>query len=355
MCHRGQPPRAAALAVVGHVERLAGFRRWRAKRVVEVHDHLAHRRGLDVAALPAVVRELLPGGEADPHECTARMAAEVVRFGKFDGEGGTRLRSFVLGRDPTTIKVQSGAPDDRSGLTRELAARLEVSRTVPHLAPAVLGHGWSTSRGLQWLHERVVDGRHPTRASEVSEIADDVLAAVEPLYRASGTCSRPFSAVAAPDTASRWSEAVATLPSLAPLDAPVRELLAADRDVEVGLAHGDLVATNVVVTDAGAIVLVDWEFARRRLVAGDLAKLALQASDPEHVLTHAERRLGDLVGAPRASHPLRHQVALAHVLMCTWHAHRRAKAAAAGRLGSFDRGTARRARLLGRLLGVETP
>lgn len=344
--------RRALLRALGRVERDAGLHRGRLPRSYALHDDRAVRRRADLAAAPALVRAHGPDDGAAPlTHVRTRSRSHVVRFGKFDQRGGARLRGFLL-RDggAVTVKLQTRTDRSRGGVAREVAARREVARLVPGLAPSLLAHGVDDEAGAAYLVEPIVGARHPHRRPGVTAAAEDIVDALVPLYRGAGIVGRTIDEVVDEQTPARWAAAVAALPKLRPLDAAVTALLADERRVAVSLVHGDVVASNVLLLPDGRVQLIDWEFARRHAVAHDLGKLLLQSHDRPRVLDVITARTGGLLAADRGFLPVEQQLALMQVQMLSWHEHRARKAAAADRTRSYTRDLTRRTKLLTELL-----
>lgn len=334
------------LRLLGCIERVAGVRGRRCRHELRVGERSAMRADLVVDRLPPHVRDLL--GTVGTTSRTLPVHSHSVRLGRFDRHGQARARAFLLDGAGTTIKLQRHVRGH--GLDREVAARRLVHHRFPELAPRLVDDGDVRGRGTRWMLEELVVGAHPASASAVTALAPCLLARLGRWYAMAGVTTRLLHTQLDRRTLERWCAAVAAVPALRAVDVRVRELLAADPGVDVGLAHGDLVASNVLVREDGAPVLVDWEHAGRRPLADDVAKVVLQASDPWAALDASRANLGHLVGRRRDAAPLEVQIALTHVRMFSWYEHRRAKAEAVGRIESFERDVARRSDQLRKLL-----
>lgn len=287
------------------------------------------------------------------------MRADVLRLGKFDVEEHVRLRAFHLarrGRRATSLRIQAQADLRAPGVRRAVRARRQVREHAPELAPRLLGHGRLEAHDLDYLQEELVDGRPPRDRGETELVLGRVLAGLARLQRAVGVERRPLSEVTHPDLPQRWERVAAELDLLPSLTAKVAGLLDRDGLVDVSLVHGDLVASNLLLTGAAQAptpVLVDWEHARpRRPIAADLAKLHQSVRTPEVVVERCEQLLGRGVAG---SYTVAEQFALAHAEMLSWHEHRAGRADAAGRRARYDADTGRRVGLLAELLGVDLP
>lgn len=341
--------RRAALRVVAAAERAAGLHRRLAPRRYRLADDLAWQEGADLADAPAEVRPTELPSDATVVRATSR--ASLVRFGKFDRDGSVRARAYLLGADPVALKVQTDRRDGRHGIDREVRARREVDALVPGLAPRLHATGHLARHEVSWLAEEVVAGVHPAGPKHVSRVADALVGALAPLYRASGYTTAPSSQVLGASSAERFADVVRVEPRLRRFVPAVEVLLAQDLDLELAFAHGDVVGSNVLVQDDGRVILVDWEYARRRPVADDLASVLTQAHDKPGAIAIIERHLGRDVGVRPTSFSLREQLVVAQVQMLSWYAHRRERAEAAGRLDALERDTGRRVAALRALLG----
>jgi thiamine kinase-like enzyme len=217
--------------------------------------------------------------------------------------------------------------------------------------------------GLAFLRESVVPGRSPADRGETMRLAGPIAEALARLHRGIGVAEYRLSKVVRGPFAERWRRFAADRDLSGALARRIADLIERDGDVAVSLCHGDLVASNILLTDqadAGAalsrpgtgFVLIDWEHARPGPIAFDLAKLHLAARHPDRALRAMRLALRDTFGcsSPTTSYQLEEQFALAHARMLTWHEHRRARAVAASRLEQLEADTRRRLAVLEDLL-----
>lgn len=346
----------AALRALGAVEDASQLDRpWR-WATYSAHGDVAVRRGTDVPSLPRALR--VPAAEAIEHGRTirGRCGADLLRLGKFDVDAEVRLRAFYVGRGEETscLRLQGHVDPKTPGVMRAVRARRQVAEHAPTLAPTLLEHRIIEESDLGYLRETVVRGRPPKNRGEVEALCLPVASRLQELHRGVGIEARPLSVAASDDLAEGW-RAFGTADEVPDrLRRCVEDLIAADRDVEVSLCHGDLVASNILVFGAappeGNFALVDWEHARKAPIAFDLAKLHLNAREPAHASDLLRYALGGTVGVAAGSYRLEEQLALAQVQMLSWHRHRVARARAAGRLERLQEDTRRRVELLESLL-----
>lgn len=335
---------AEVLRAFGRIERREGLHRDVRAHGFDVGDAWARRAS---GVLEHVPPRLRPGTIATRRFGAAsatlrsRSRSDVVWFGKFDRAGATRARAFVEGRLAIKLQTEPTGRDGRGGLAAEARTRVEVDRLAPDLAPRLRAAGTDAAQGSSWIVEETLHGRHPWTPADVDAVADDVVEAVGGLYTASGVTSRPAASVLSPAFRHRLAAAAATEPRIAPHLAAADRLLAADRDLEVALGHGDLVGSNVLVC-AGRVRLIDWEHAGPLAIAADVAKILVQAGDKGAAVAAVERHLGGHVGVRRSSYALRDQLLLAQLQGLSWHVARRRRAASVGREASFERDLQRR-------------
>ena len=314
----------------------------------QLRGGVAVRSSLDPA-------DLTDGLRPDPtapveHRFLAVSGFDVLRVGRLTQPGEVRLRAFtVAGAQPRSLKVQSRGPAGQHGIARELAARSALASAGLDLAPVLHSSGWLLGGRVGFLYEELVPGHHPADARELREACGSIIAELARMHETLGVRSAPLSSVVHPRFLERWTETSTVLAVPADLTARVTDLIVADRDVEVSLGHGDLVASNVLLGGERP-VFVDWEFARHQPIAVDLASLLTQARRVGPVLDAATRTHAGVVGARGGSYPLVHQLALAQVQMLTWDTHRRRRAERVGRSTAHDAQRRRLLELLSELL-----
>ncbi|MFA9431256.1 phosphotransferase family protein [Egicoccus sp. AB-alg2] len=342
-----------SLRLLARLEGRAFGRRLRPRRAFRIRGATARAEDAGFDGLPAL---LLDAEDAAPVDAVlhARSAADVVQFGKFDVAAELRLRAFYASADApaTTLRVQRFQGAHMRGVVREARARRVVAQHAPEVAPRLFEVGVDKRAKMGFLSEECLDGRHPADRGEVQQAGAHVAAALDHLHRSAGLARKRLSEVTSDRLPERWAAAVGHLPVSATVRQRVQTLFDRDAHLEVGLGHGDIVGSNIVlVGDMERVVLIDWEHAGELPVAFDLAKLHLQARHPEQMLAVFRDTFGDRVGRGSDGYALEEQFALAHVQMLAWHEHRVARAQDAGRLAAYERDTARRMELVESLLG----
>lgn len=216
-------------------------------------------------------------------------ASGAVVVGKFSRETQVKARGYlVLEGRPVTLKVWRMRGGETQLGVREREMRLRVASVSDYRAPEVLAHGRAGE--VDYLLEPVVLGRHPATDSERLAAARDLVPSLVRAYATSGRRNRRLSKVVPRDLVPRL-EAVLDDAVLWPLPDEERaslrrfllDLVRRDDRLPTSVAHGDLVATNIVRRDDGHHVLIDWEHARELPVAFDLGKLLLTAGGDAEV------------------------------------------------------------------------
>lgn len=342
---------------LAEVEGTLGLNSGRGRRRYDVLDDdlvvrpgRRHTRAPD--AVRAVSKRAVSRSDGPPVRLLSPSRSHLIRFGQFDQPTSGRLRAFHLRRTGVTSKLHQQSEGERGGLRRELRARAEIDQIYPELAPALLSHG-TTRSGVDYLVEPIEHGTHPADGAAITHAAPVVLRALAELHLRERPQLRPASQAWRPDLVDRFDTIAAKVPLLLEVSGRVRELLERDAGVAVGIVHGDLVGSNILLRDDGQVRLVDWEFGRRGPIVADLGKLLQQADDQSAVLGAMTDHLGAVLPTGGEAYPLRDQLALMQVAVISWHRAKRARAKRAGRLPAYRRDMRRRTSLLRWLLGVE--
>lgn len=221
-------------------------------------------------------------------------------------------------------------------------------------APSVISYG--RTHAVEWLHEDLIDGsplvisdHHPGAVLQLANALNLVWRHHTTFRR---TRPRPWAGwqvSALLDQASR-ADRDGGPQDIAKLRRAVLHLSSRSVVVAHGPRHGDPVLGNVLRTNAGHLVLLDWEHAGPGLLATDLVKLSLSMptvrqgwqlleDTAPHVLENNNHR------GPTTA-PWREQVALALLLWLSgWRTQQRAHRRS-GRTAAFDRRLRRRLELL---------
>lgn len=271
--------------------------------------------------VPHSLRDALRDGGTDLARVRARVAADVLALAKFDLGAEAKLRAHYVERG-LTLAAQPAARGSSDGIGNAVAAHQVVARHAPGLGPRLRGHG--RIGRVPYLVEEWVEGTPALTSVGLAELAPQVVEGLARIHEGHGLVHVPLSAAWPAALGERWADTVATGLVPGPVGARVARLVAADREVRVSWTHGDLVASNVLRTPDGSVVLIDWEHARERPVMLDAAKLHLFSATPDRTLEELLDRLGR-PGAPAGAYPVAEDLALAHVQLLSGYARRLAQ------------------------------
>lgn len=368
-----------------------------ATRALALLREIGMRHGRFAALPPARIREFVTTGDfihADPLPAAARARAERLLRHRWTGltlfdapELGrlrsanradavllgarrsttVRLRAFVFGWPARTLAVQERTAGGRptallTGAEAQRAARL----ILPDHVPRVVATGTHTSADgehvYDWTTEDLVDGS-VVPAAETEPALLEVLALLHRSWEhqtADATISheplRPgqrrsaldgFTDLCRQPPPGGWPDGVAAEALLT----RVESVLARPRPLTIGLTHGDPSAGNLLRDRRGTLQLLDWEFAGRRLLAHDVAKVLRSSADPLALAATVTTPgpLRERLRADRAL-PWRVQVGVALLLFGTYWRDRHARAVARGVGSRSARGLARSVQLVDALL-----
>lgn len=296
-----------------------------------------------LAVLPADQQPELPG-LGHVHK---RISAESLLIGKFDVETEVRLRAFYP-KNSLSVRYQTGG--DRNGVIRTVKAHTLVHPHAPNLMPEVFEHGTIRDNTGAYLIETTMQGQPATR-QQLQELISPLAAQLHHVHQGVGINSKSLVNVVGTGYQWRWKKFVRAIELEPRTDKAVQELIARNEQLEVSLTHGDLVGSNILVSD-NDFVLVDWEFADFKPIAFDMAKLIINVSDVESTLEQIQRSFNGSVGAEHSHYTLREQIALGIVLTLSWYSNHAAKAAIARRMNALNRQTTKRVNALKQLLEV---
>lgn len=282
--------------------------------------------GVATLVPPSQRRGWEPGG--DHRSVEAAVAADVVVLGKFDVGEQPKLRA-AYGAGRRTLAARPPSSSGVCGITRTVEALRAVQEHAPGLAPELLGHG-RVPDGLPYVVEAWVDGETLRSATALADAAPQILKGLGRLHRGHGVEAVPLTTHWGDGFAERWEATRAT--GIVPDDLGrwVADLIARDLPLHRSWTHGDLVASNVVRT-ADGIVLVDWEHSFEAPVMNDGAKLHLFAERPQATM---EAVLGALEAAPE-------ELALCHAQLISQYPRRHAALRDHGRAEVYERQVAR--------------
>ncbi len=298
------------------------------------------------AGLP---RGVVPTDPTTERGIGAPVAADAVLIGKFGSRRHLRFRGFYAD-EGATVRVQGRhAVTGSQGIDRIVGAAPAVAAHSPGLMPRLLDHGSLPGGRTAYLVEETVHGREPRGRPEVLSVLGTVAERLHRVHSGVGVRHERLSALTSPHLADRWDRLAAD-GHVGPKDArEVRQLIARDALLEVSLGHGDLVSSNVLLTEGG-LTLIDWEYAGPQPIAFDLAKLHINAGPAEPATARLDEALDGTVGRAADHYSLVEQLALAHVQLLSRYDARHARASAAGRVRELERQTQRRAQAVHQLL-----
>lgn len=284
--HLSQVDRAAvALEVLRQIERREpALPTAREPREFLVRDRAVRRPGPpdDLRTmLPAPLRGEWDHTQPDLRRVTARVAADVIVRAKFDLGEQVKLRA-AYGTQRRTVAVQPVRPNGTCGITNAVRAHEVVNRYAPGLVPVMRGHG-EVGPGLRYLVEDWVDGVPVANSQRMAEKMSFILEGLDRVHEGYGVHTTRASEIWPAGFREQWQSVREA--ELVPVDVGdwVAGLLAADKLLRVSWSHGDLVASNVLGTDDG-VVLIDWEHSGERPLMHDAAKLHLFAADKDALL-----------------------------------------------------------------------
>jgi len=336
---------AEALGVVREIEQ----REAALPRTAEPQEFLTLDRAVRRPTADPALQSMLPAplrGHWDPERSTvgavrARVAADVIVLAKFDLGTEVKLRA-AYGGQRRTVAVQPVRPNGTCGITNAVRSHEIVDRYAPGLMPELLGHG-ELSSGLRYLVERWVDGDPLTTRLRMAEHLPQIIEGLSRVHLGYGVHARRASEIWHTGFREQWQEVRAAGLVAEEAGAHVADLLAADKRLRLSWSHGDLVASNVLGTDDG-VVVIDWEHAMERPVMHDAAKLHLFAADKDPLLD----LLLDEWGDPKAAegYTAAEELAVVHARFLSRAPVRMAELAGHRRQGVYARQVARQAALL---------
>lgn len=342
--------RRLALEAVRAVEQLEPTvpSTWR-PRVFWTDDRVAVRTGLsdEVRQMLPAPRDAWTGLPEGLQLVPARVSADAVVLAKLDTGRGVKMRA-AYERPGLTVAVQPRGPSGVCGIARSVRAHAVVDRHAPRLMPTLRAHGLLPG-GLRYLVEDWVHGPVARNSLELQALLPAILDGLARVHRGHGLLRVPPSRHWGPDLRRRWAATAAT--EVVPPDVAnrVHRLLDKDPPVRVSWTHGDLVASNILTTDDG-VVLLDWERSGESAVMNDMAKLHLFSREPD-------RALGVLLSAwpttvPAGAASPAEELAIAHAQLLSRYPVRRQALARHHRLPIYERQVRRQVDRLRQVLTV---
>lgn len=219
---------------------------------------------------------------------TTKVQADLVVLAKFDLGVSAKLRAAYLGSQ-AAVAVQPVRPSGECGVTRAVRSHHIVDRHVPQLLPPLLGYG--ELRGdLRYLIEGWVEGRPLMSSKRLANALPELLDSLRSVQQGHGyglvRLSRAW-----PGLDQRWAATreVGLVDEVT--GRRIDELLVQDRHLRTSWVHGDLVASNIMLTDTG-LVLIDLEHSMIGPTLHDAAKLHIFAARPQETLELVLQTLG---------------------------------------------------------------
>lgn len=291
--------------------------------------------------IPQPDREGWVPDDPQVHQLTAKVAADLVVMGKFDVRERIKLRA-AYGERGLTVAAQPRSQTGVDGIARVVQAYEVVRIHAPHLMAPVLGWG-RLPCGLPYVIERWLSGTPLHSSQALTEASPRILAGLADLHRGHGIrrvrLSQPW-----PWLAERWAQTCRTGMVPSGLGSWVTRLIGQDRMLRHSWIHGDLVASNVLDTRDG-LVLIDWEHAAEAPIMNDGAKLHLFSSDPEATMRQVLEQFGQRGhGAVRSravrwatsSYSPAEELALAHAQLISLYPRRSAALAGHPRASTYE-------------------
>ena len=342
-----EPPEARAhraLRQLAEVEdREPVLRTASSPRLFLVRDRAVVVAGLDPASshlVPAPLRRSLRAGAAGVTQVSGSVAADVVTLAKFDLGEQTKLRAHYVATG-LTVAAQPPVRHGTDGTQNAVRAHEVVARHAPGLAPRMLAHGQLVG-GVRYVVEEWVDGAPVMTREGLCEVAPDVLRGLARLHDGYGVTHLAAGTVRGEVFAQRWARTVDTGVVPPVLAERLARVLEDDRMVRVSWTHGDLVASNVLRTPDGRVVLIDWEHSREDLLMKDAAKLHLFSAEPGRTLGQAL----DLLAGDEPETAVAGELALAHAQLLSRYADRRATLVGHAREAIYEQQVRRQVQLL---------
>jgi len=191
-------------------------------------------------------------------------------------EGRRNRRAFYLGRGLTIKLVALGTSSEQ--IQRDVEARALITASGRLNVPKVLVSDVANDR--TFIVEELIAGSHPA-SDQKHRILEELVPAIWTTYRALGFGT----AESFPDLTMDMIEHElerAQIPEQMTYERECRDELlkrlrqlpnTAEHPLVTIFGHGDLCFGNIIVTDKGALFVIDWETAGRMPIVWDLRKL----------------------------------------------------------------------------------
>lgn len=210
--------------------------------------------------------------QGDRGRIRERVSAEAILIGKFDVDHEVRLRSFYP-HEEITLRYQTGG--ERNGVTRTVKAHKAVHDFAPELMPRVFDSGTILDGSGAYLVEEMVTGEPASRV-EMQELIKPLVGRLHEVHNGVGISYKPLSKVVSRHFRERWIDFVRNYGVEPYIDRTVQELTYRNDQLAISVSHGDLVRSNILVSE-NDYILVDWEFVGSNLLHSTCQKCFLQS------------------------------------------------------------------------------
>lgn len=340
----------AAMDVVQRVEEMdPELPETRATRDFLTVDRVARRPGAETfmdTMVPSPLQGAWVQDRPGVQQALFPVAADLVVLAKFDLGEQVKLRAGY-GDPRRTLAVAPVRPNGTCPITNSVRAHEIVTRYAPGLIPRMLSHG-ELEEGLRYLVEEWVEGEPLTDSLRLAAHTPQILEGLGRVHEGYGIHGRSVSELWGGGFGEEW-QAVRDA-GLVPdgVGAAVAALIADNRRLRMSWSHGDLVASNVLSTPGGPVI-IDWEHARERPVMHDAAKLHLFAADKEPLLGLLLSEWGDNLAED--GYTAAEELALMHAHFLSRAPARMVDLAGHRRSGVYTRQVTKQVALLGDVLG----
>lgn len=300
------------------------------------------------ALIPPSLRGKLRPGAQQVREVCAPVAADALALAKFDLRGEPKLRAhYVEHRLTLAVAPRPTVRGARDGVLNAVRAHDVVSAHAPDLIPPLLAHG-RVGRRVRYLVEEWVPGDPVRTGVGLAGAAAQILDGLARVHRGHGVRSASLSQRWGKGFAERW-EATRTSGILPDeVGTRVADLVAADRELRISWTHGDLVASNVLRSPGGEVVLVDWEHSHEGVIMQDAAKLHLFSADSGRILDLLLETWAH--DARPGAYTVGEELLLAHARLLIRYPNRRADLEGHPRAKVYEKQVRRQVMLLGEVL-----
>lgn len=275
---------------------------------------------------------------------SAQVAADLLVLAKFDLSQEVKFRAAYasVGR---TVAVQPVRSDGTCGVTNAVRSHEIVDRYAPGLMPVLRSHGELRS-GLRYLVEDWVDGAPLVTALRMAQELPHLVEGLSQIHQGYG--------VHATRLTERWRgfgqkwqtvREVGLVPDV--MGEQVAALIAADQRLRVSWSHGEFVASNVLGTEEGPVI-IDWEHAAERPIMHDAARLHQFTAGKDSLLDLLLAEWGDQVA--EGGYTPAEELAVMHARFLISAPSRMAELAGHQRQGIYARQVKRQVALLGDVL-----